>query len=400
MKNLRPMLGRYVVPDMPSADELLPYLRQIDTNRWYSNFGPLVTEFEARLQAHLSSVNDNARGGELYLTSMTTCYHALQVGLQLFHLPPAANVLVPAVTFPACPLAVRHAGGVPVLADVDRETWQLTPAAARRIAEKIPIHAVMPVAVYGVPVPAAAWDRFVEDTGIPVIIDAAAALESQTVPAKCLVAHSLHATKPFSVGEGGILIGRSRELMDKARRIANFGTRMRIATQDGTNAKMSEYHGAVGLAQLARWAGIKKRRQKVFAHYRPAIEKAKLGLFFQPHVEDTIISTLMLQTGDYFAPAVADELSTQGIASHRMYLPPLYCHPHFASLTIVNNEGEAQPGAVPFERKTAFMVNSEIMRRSVFGVPFHAFMDQGDVAFVVQALELALEKPRSKVMQA
>ena len=114
------------------------------------------------------------------------------------HCRKKANVLVPAVTFPACPLAVRHAGAEAVLADVDAESWQLTPKTAWRAAENMPIHAVMPVAVYGVPVPAKEWDQFTEDTGIPVIIDAAAALESQELPKKCLVAHSLHATKPFS----------------------------------------------------------------------------------------------------------------------------------------------------------------------------------------------------------
>src|ERR1700722_8869493 len=171
MKPPRLTLNRYVIPDMPSADELLPFLREIDANRWYSNFGPLVSRFEEQLSAYLASCGDNARGGDIHLTSVMSCYHALQIGLQLLHLPKKANVLVPAVTFPACPLAVRHAGAEAVLADVDAESGQLTPKTAWRIAEKMPIHAVMPVAVYGVPVPAKEWDQFTEDTGIPVIID-------------------------------------------------------------------------------------------------------------------------------------------------------------------------------------------------------------------------------------
>ena len=80
-------------------------------------------------------------------------------------------------------------------------------------------------------------------------------------PEHCLVAHSLHATKPFAVGEGGVLVGRRADWIDEARRISNFGTHMRIAQQDGTNAKMSEYHGAVALAQLDRWQSIKQRRR-------------------------------------------------------------------------------------------------------------------------------------------
>jgi len=33
-----------LIPDLPSADELLPYLRRIDENKRYTNFGPLVRE--------------------------------------------------------------------------------------------------------------------------------------------------------------------------------------------------------------------------------------------------------------------------------------------------------------------------------------------------------------------
>ena len=99
--------NRYVIPDMPSADELLPYLRQIDANHWYSNFGPLVGEIEKRLTAHLAKQDIKGHGGNgvLALTTLSTCYHALKIGLQLFRLPSDAKVLVPAVTFPACPLA-------------------------------------------------------------------------------------------------------------------------------------------------------------------------------------------------------------------------------------------------------------------------------------------------------
>jgi dTDP-4-amino-4,6-dideoxygalactose transaminase len=39
-------------PMLPAAERLLPYLKQIDTARIYSNFGPLALAFEERLAAH------------------------------------------------------------------------------------------------------------------------------------------------------------------------------------------------------------------------------------------------------------------------------------------------------------------------------------------------------------
>jgi dTDP-4-amino-4,6-dideoxygalactose transaminase len=385
------MLNRYVVPDMPSADELLPYLRRIDANRWYSNFGPLVAEFENRLTAHLTSLDTIKNAGPISLISVTSCYHALQAGLQSMHLPHAARVLLPSVTFPACPLAVRHAGAEPVLADVDGETWQLTPAIARKIVASTEIHAVMPVAVYGVPVPADEWDAFVEETGIPVIIDAAAALEAQSIPRRCLVAHSLHATKPFSIGEGGVLISRNRAFIEEARRITNFGTQMRITVQDGSNSKMSEYQAAVALAQFDRWEGLKKKRTSLFSRMRASLTGSGLAFQFQKNAERAIASTMMLKTA-YSATVIADALNADGLFGHRMYLPPLYHHPHFAGLTIANGDGRLSKGDETPGQKDAMMPSAAMMQQSLFGIPFHLFLEERDIAHLISRLKLAVEK--------
>lgn len=376
-----PMLSRYVIPDMPSADELLPHLRNIDANRWYSNFGPLVGAFESRLLTYLSPKNPG-----ISLATMMTCYHALQIGLQLFRLPSQAKVLVPAVTFPACPLAINHAGAEPIFADIDETTWQLTPETARAVASKRPIHAVMPVAVYGVPVDVEAWDRFTEDTGIPVIIDAATAFEVQAVPRYGLVAYSLHATKPFCVGEGGLLVGRNSAWIEEARCRSNFGTQQRITLYDGSNAKMSEYHAAVGMAQMDRWEGIKQRRHRVLRFYQTACAEAGLNISFQKDINQAVVSALMLKIQTGSAVKICNTLNAQGIMAHRMYLPPLYHHPHFSEVDVVDDQGHLIEGTVSVEDKASVMENSEMLHHSLLGMPFHAFLDQADVNYAVKAL--------------
>jgi dTDP-4-amino-4,6-dideoxygalactose transaminase len=44
-------------PLLPPAESILPYMRRLDASRIYSNFGPLVREFETRF-AQLCSVED------------------------------------------------------------------------------------------------------------------------------------------------------------------------------------------------------------------------------------------------------------------------------------------------------------------------------------------------------
>ena len=151
---------------------------------------------------------------------------------------------------------------------------------------------------------------------------------------------------------------------------------MRIAKQDGTNAKLSEYHGAVGLAQLKRWQDVKKRRPEEFSPmYRAALDKAGLDITLQKDVEHSMVSTFMLQTRHHWAQDVADDFIVDGIAAHRMYLPPLYQHPHFANLIVTNEQGKSLSGAASAEEKARLMVNSEMALmmplQSVFGVPFH-----------------------------
>ena len=46
---------RVLVPDLPTAEDLLPSLRRIDERRWYTNAGPLVGEFEAGLASLIGS---------------------------------------------------------------------------------------------------------------------------------------------------------------------------------------------------------------------------------------------------------------------------------------------------------------------------------------------------------
>jgi dTDP-4-amino-4,6-dideoxygalactose transaminase len=384
---LNAAVGSYLIPDLPTADEILPYLRRIDSARWYSNFGPLVSEFEGRLQALISARDDpNPQAGRVCLTALATGHQALEIGLRLLGIEGGKRVLLPAVTFSACPLAVLQTGAQPVLADVDPRSWTLTPRIAREAASRTEIDAIMPVAAYGVPLLTPEWDDFSRDTGIPVLIDAAAAIETQGLPRRGLVAHSLHATKPFGIGEGGILAGREAEMIAKGRQYANFGMIDRITRTMGTNAKMSEYHAATGLAQMDRWTDVKRRRRQLLALY---IDHAKIlfgSVTLQPSIEEAIPSSLMLRLHEPIADAVLAAGKRAGIGLHRTYLPPLYRHPCFANLVVVNSAGSVLLPGADIVQKELHMTNSETLFGHLLGVPFHPFMSEADVINVVEWL--------------
>ena len=68
------------------------------------------------------------------------------------------------------------------------------------------------------------------------------------------VAISFHATKAFATGEGGAVATSDVDLAQRSAQALNFGvSSIRDCRMASTNGKMSEYHAAVGLAELDGW---------------------------------------------------------------------------------------------------------------------------------------------------
>ena len=167
--------------------------------------------------------------------------------------------MVPAYTFVATAAAVEQCGYRPYLADIDANSWLLDCETFIQHTLRDQIGLVVPVATFGSPVPQAPWQTFLEKTGIPVVIDGAASLAgvAENVGAflgAIPVAISFHATKCFATGEGGAVASTDTNVVARAGQALNFGFfGSRDSCTSSTNGKMSEYHAAVGLAELDGW---------------------------------------------------------------------------------------------------------------------------------------------------
>lgn len=307
-------------PLLPSAEDLLPWLRRIDERRIYSNFGPLQDELLQALLALQAALDGKPVQG--VLTCNAT--QGLELALTALDLPPQSRIAVPALTFPATATAVQRCGHVPVVFDVDPASWLLTPECLPADPAAAGIAAVMPVSTFGMPQDAQAWSRWSRRHGVAVVIDAAAAFGAQASAPGVTAVFSLHATKPLSCGEGGLIVTRERALAARLRALSNFGIGG-PATGPATNAKMSEYHAAVGLAHLAQWPGqVQARRQVLRAYHQglaPALKTA-LSLQRDTGLHAPSVLTVRLQT-----PALRDALeralAAQQIQTRRWYLPLL-----------------------------------------------------------------------------
>ena len=358
-----------LVPNMPDTDAMLPYLRRIDAARWYTNFGPLVGELEQALAKELGA-------SKAQVVAVANCTLGLELSLVGLGLQPGSRVLIPALTFVATAAAVLRAGLVPILADVNKFSWLLTPEIARGALERHNVGCVLPVATFGCPHPALGWDDFVRDTGVPVVIDAAGAFGNQQVGDLASVVFSFHATKSFGMGEGGLVAGRGSGHLARVRQMSNFGIdiSLGISTIFGTNAKLSEYHAAVGLAALDRWTDIQVRRKLLLKRFVKALQDMCPDVTLQDRPMNGVYTILQVLLPHGAANAeIASRLRGRGIETRCWYLPPLTEHPAFS---VSVRDGELS-------------TLREIAPR-MLGLPFHLELEIDDIERVCRELSEAL----------
>jgi dTDP-4-amino-4,6-dideoxygalactose transaminase len=314
------------------AARILPYLRQIDANRFYSNAGPLARSLRSRLAEHFgldAAQVALAGNGTAGLTAATLAAAGRATAAR-------PHAIVPAYTFIATACAVEACGFRPWLADIDERTLALDPGGLAGSPALAGAGLVMPVAPYGRMVDLAAWDRFMRDTGIPVVVDAAAAFDTLDPAAVAAtgvpVCISLHATKTFSTAEGGLILCGDRDRLQRVARALNFGFE---ATRDShgpsLNGKMTEYQAAIGLAELDGWAEKRAGFMAAARAYRDAAGSAGLGerIWAEP---DRAVPYALLTAADADAAAAARTALDAARIEHRLwYGAGLQAQPHLAT---------------------------------------------------------------------
>jgi dTDP-4-amino-4,6-dideoxygalactose transaminase len=194
---------------------------------------------------------------------------------------------------------------------------------------------VVPVASFGRAVPQAPWIEFQNATGIPVVIDGGASFEMIAAdPARFIgpipVALSFHATKSFSTAEGGCVLTTDLEMARRAGTALNFGfAGARDCTGPSTNGKMSEYHAAIGLAELDGWTEKHAALLQLAARYREAFAGLELDHRLIAAPETASCYALLRCRSSHEAQRVVDHLAAAQIETRCWYGAGLHHHRHF-----------------------------------------------------------------------
>ncbi len=196
--------------------------------------------------------------------ALHTCVEALGIG-------PGDEVITAPYTDPGTIMGILSARALPVLADLDLDSFQLDPAdVERRITENT--RAIMPVHMMGQPCHLERIMAIAKAHRLPVIEDAAQAhlgeyQGTKLGPIAPLGCFSFQTSKTIACGEGGAIIGSDEALLDKCFTVHNHGTSRNGRTEViGPKYRMNEFEAAVLLAQLSSAQERFRRRNENAAH--------------------------------------------------------------------------------------------------------------------------------------
>ena len=317
-------------PKLPSAEKLLPYLHEIDKNRWYSNHGMLAQAMQRRIAAMAGT-------GVIVTASGWAALKAAIIAAAGAATSRRALALLPSYTFAATALAAESCGYKPYFLDVEDENWMISPQVLLDHPALADAGIVVPVAAYGRPVAQEPWRRFQEATNIPVVIDAAAAFEAivddpSSLTGKVPVVVSFQATKTLSTGEGGAVIWNDDDGLIAVARAINFGFYgTRESKSPSFNGKMSEFHAAVGNASLDGWDETLVAQQSTCAAYSGCAEAAGLTDRLILHPAIASCYALFRASSEEEAVAVTQALDKSRIEHRYWYGHGLHTHQYFAA---------------------------------------------------------------------
>ena len=227
---------------------------------WISSDGPYVNEFEEKFSTYL---------GARYGVAVCNGTAALEVALYAAGIGMGDEIIMPSFTIISCAVAALRLGAVPVLVDINNDTWNMD---VTQIENKITSRtkAIMAVHMYGHPCD---MNHIMEIAGrndLTVVEDASQVHGATYDGRKCgnighVAAFSFYANKIITTGEGGMVITSDTKMAERAKSYRNlcFRTDRRFYHTDlGENFRMTNLQAAIGVAQMERideFVSIKRR---------------------------------------------------------------------------------------------------------------------------------------------
>lgn len=363
-------------PTPPRLSLAGPLLKSIEDSGIYSNFGPVNTRFEKQLLTQLF-------GGQGACMTVCNATLGLMVAVRALVEPKPRErryALMPSFTFAAAAHAAIWCGLTPLLCDIDPEDW----AASAEAEEKLlrlhgdDIAVIMPYATFGFDIDLERYETLSRKYGIPVVVDAAASLGTVAQNGfgfgtgfSGAVVFSMHATKSFSTGEGGLIYSGDDKLIATTRTMCNFGFgRPRNATMAGINAKLSEVGALVGELRLKDYHGVVERRARLLSLYRDGLPEFQFQPLRKHRQAHQFASSLLPREFARHRGTIQERLAARGIGTAAYFSPHL-----------------AQQDYFKVNAKCADLATCDDVADRVISMPLFDAMTDAEALYVIRAVK-------------
>jgi len=255
-------------------------------NSLFLTTGGTVDEFEKAFALYLDTP---------YAVGLTSCTAALHLALIAAGVGPGDEVITTPMSFVATTNSILMAGGTPVFVDVEKDTGNIdVDLIEAAITDKT--KAILPVHLYGQMVDMKKLLAISEKHNIPVIEDAAHALEAERDGIKpgqksfgsCF---SFYATKSITSGEGGAFTTTSQEAAKLVTKLRSHGITSELAQRVRTGLKtydvdvlgwkynMDNIQAALLLPQVGKKAEQQlNKREEIAQKYRKELSLAGIEM--------------------------------------------------------------------------------------------------------------------------
>ena len=256
-----------------------------------------------------------------YAISVNSWTSGLIVAVGALDINPGDEIIVPPWTMCASATAILHWNAIPVFADIDPETFCISPSSIEaNISPQT--KAIMSVDIGGHPSDSEAINKIAASNGLKVISDTA---QSPGVFYKGKMAgtlsdiggYSFNYHKHVHTGEGGMLVTDDARLAERMRLIRNHAEAVvgdiemnDIANMLGFNFRLGEIEAAIGLEQLKKLQSAVESRQ-LSAH------KLSAGLHGLPGLKTPKVSEGC--THAYYMYFMTIDAAETGVSRDRIY---------------------------------------------------------------------------------
>lgn len=376
---------------------------------WSPQFygGPHVRKLEEEWQEYFNVA---------HAVTMNSATSALCAAVGAAGVGPGDEVIVSPITMTASATAALAYGAIPVFADIDPETFNIT---AKTIAARITpqTRAIMAVDILGHP---AEFDQIMalaDKHGLVVIEDAAqapGALYNGRFAGT--LAHigvfSLNYHKTIHTGEGGVAVTDDAVLAERLQLIRNHAEAVvegkgtaSLVNMVGFNYRMTEIEAAIGSSQLLKLNDLLSARIECADYLTQRI--ASIPGLTPPVVRPGVKHGYYLYAIRYDADEVgitreqfAEAVRAEGIPLATRYAPPLYYMPLYQKRIAFGNEGfpftfEGYKGKVSYERGICPVAERMWESDVMVGNFCHAAIEKTDLDDIVAALEKVAAGGRS-----